>query len=66
MAIVFSSADLLNIQPGTSVNDDICYGIKTDDCPVRPVFTPKSTTFIATKYANVIHIYSLAIIACHL
>jgi len=59
MAIVFSSADLLNIHPVTTVNGNICYGIKTDDCPVRYVFTPESTTFIATKYANVIHIFNL-------
>jgi hypothetical protein len=57
MAIIFSSNDLLNIHPLTTVNGSIWYEIKTDNCPVRYMFTPE--TFIATKYANVIHIFNL-------
>jgi len=59
MAIVFSSVALLNIHPVTTINGNICYGIKTNDCPVRYMFTPQSTTFIATKYDDVIHIFNL-------
>ena len=59
MAIVFSSVALLNIHPVTTVNGNICYGIKTDDCPVRYVFASQSTTFIATKHDDVIHIFNL-------
>lgn len=57
MAIVFSSVTLLNINPVTTVNGNICYEIRTDDCPVRYVFTPE--TFIATKHHDVIHIFNL-------
>ena len=57
MAIIFSSNDLLNIHPLTTVNGNICYEMRTDNCPVRYMFTPE--TFIATKYANVIHIFNL-------
>ena len=59
MDISFSPLSFLNVHPVTKVNGNNCYGIKTDDCPVRYMFTPQSTTFIATKYANEIHIFNL-------
>ena len=59
MDISFSPLSFLNVHPVTKVNGNICYGIKTDDCPVKYVFTSEETTFIATKYANVIHIFNL-------
>ena len=57
MDIVYSSVDLLNIRPLTTVNGNICYEIRTDDCPVRHVFTPE--TFIAMKHNDAIHIFNL-------
>ena len=61
MDIVFSSvtSSLLNVHPLTTVNGNICYEIRTSDGPVRYMFTPESTTFIATKYDDVIHIFNL-------
>ena len=59
MDISFSPLSVLNVHPMTKVNGNICYGIKTYDCPVKYVFISEETTFIATKYANVIHIFNL-------
>jgi len=59
MDIVFSSVALLDIHPLTTVNGSICYEIRTDDCPVKYVCTLESTTFIATKHDDVIHIFNL-------
>jgi hypothetical protein len=61
MDIVFSSvtSDLLNIHPLTTVNGNICYEIRTSDGLIRYMFTPQSTTFIATKHDDVIHIFNL-------
>ena len=61
MDIVFSSVTsaLLNIHPLTTVNGNICYEIRTIDGPVRYMFTPQSTIFIATKHDDVIHIFNL-------
>ena len=57
MSILLSS--LLNIHPLTTVNGNICYEIETKDCPVRYVFALQSTTFIAMKHDDVIHIFNL-------
>jgi len=59
MAIVFSSNALLNIHPLTTINGSICYEIRTSDGPIRYMFTPESTTFIATKHDDDIHIFNL-------
>lgn len=59
MNILFSPVSLLNIHQVTTVNGNICYEIRTDDCPVRYVFALQSTTFIAIKHDDVIHIFNL-------
>ena len=64
MAIVYSSNDLLNIRPLTTVNGNICYEIRESaecECTVKYVWTLETTIFIAIamKYDDDIHIFNL-------
>ena len=61
MEIVYSSTDLLKIHKTTTVNGNDCYEIQTmePECPVRYVFTPHSTIYMALKYNGAIHIFNL-------
>ena len=62
MDIVFSSCALLNIKPLTTVNHKTCYEIHTNEsaeCPIRYLFTPETTVFIALKHDSKIHIFNL-------
>lgn len=62
MDIVFSSCALLNLKPLTTVNHKTCYEIHTnesEECPIRYLFTPETTVFIALKHDSKIHIFNL-------
>jgi hypothetical protein len=59
MEIVYSSTKLLNIKLLTVVNGNACYEIQTNDCPVRHVFASQSTTYIAIKHNDTLHIFNL-------
>lgn len=60
MEIVYSSTELLKIRKTTTVNGNDCYELLTHEHdPVKYVFTPRSTVFIAVKHAGNIHIFNL-------
>jgi hypothetical protein len=63
MDIVYSSTQLLNIKPLTTVNGNACYEIETKDkeCSFKHKYicVPQSTKFIALKHAGSIHIFNL-------
>jgi hypothetical protein len=60
MEIVYSSTELLKIRKTTTVNGNDCYELLThENDPVKYVFTPRSTVFIAVKHAGNIHIFNL-------
>jgi hypothetical protein len=59
--IIYSSTELLEIRKTNTVNGNDCYAIRTNEheCPVRYVFTPQSTTYMALKYNDAVHIFNL-------
>jgi hypothetical protein len=59
--IIYSSTDLLEIRKTNTVNGNDCYAIRTNEreCTVRYVFTPQSTTYMALKYNDAVHIFNL-------
>jgi hypothetical protein len=59
--IIYSSTDLLEIRKTNTVNGNDCYAIRTNEreCTVRYVFTPQSTTYMALKHNDAVHIFNL-------